>query len=51
MTEDTCLMRSAEFDEDMEPEDREHGYPEGRGCRTCEFYERADYEYERSMDR
>ena len=29
----------------------EHGYVLGRGCRTCEFYERADYEYERSMDR
>ena len=38
----------------QEADDRlecEHGYVHGRGCQPCEFYERADYEYERSMDR
>ena len=27
-----------------------HGYPEGRGCEECEFWERVDYEYERHRD-
>ena len=27
-----------------------HGYPEGRGCEECEFWERVDYEYDRYRD-
>ena len=27
-----------------EPESCPHGYPEGRGCQECEFWERVDYE-------
>jgi hypothetical protein len=34
-----------------EPELCEHGYPEGRGCKECEFWERVDYEYDRYMDK
>jgi hypothetical protein len=34
-----------------EPELCEHGYPEGRGCEECEFWERVDYEYDRYMDK
>ena len=44
--EDACSVA----DEDS-PELCEHGYPEGRGCKTCEFWERADYEFERFWDR
>ena len=33
-----------------EPELCEHGYPEGRGCEECEFWERVDYEYDRYRD-
>jgi hypothetical protein len=29
----------------------EHGFPEGRGCEECEYWERVDYEYDRYMDR
>ena len=28
-----------------------HGYPEGRGCQECEFWERVDYEYDRHRDK
>lgn len=37
------------------PEDEpalcEHGYPKGRGCAECEYWERADYERDWRMDR
>ena len=34
-----------------EPELCPHGYPEGRGCKECEFWEHVDYEYDRLRDR
>ena len=37
--------------EAQEPELCEHGYPEGRGCEECEFWERVDYEYDRYRDK
>ena len=42
-----------EIDEDPvpEPELCPHGYPEGRGCEECEFWERVDYEYDRLRDK
>jgi hypothetical protein len=36
---------------DDEPALCEHGYPKGRGCAECEFWERGDYERDRIMDR
>ena len=38
-----------ELDEELEL--CEHGYPEGRGCEECAFWERVDYEYDRYWDR
>ena len=36
---------------DPEPELCEHGYPEGRGCKECEYWERVDYLYDRHKDK
>ena len=40
-----------EHTETKEPEHCEHGYPEGRGCQECEYWERVDYEYARYKDK
>jgi hypothetical protein len=42
-----------EHTETKEPEQEccEHGYPEGRGCQECEYWERVDYEYARYWDK
>jgi hypothetical protein len=34
-----------------DPELCPHGYPEGRGCEECEYWERVDYEYDRHKDK
>ena len=36
---------------DPEPELCPHGYPEGQGCKECEFWERVDYQYDRYRDK
>ena len=40
-------------DEGLEPESElcEHGYPEGRGCRECEYWEYVDYLYDHYKDK
>ena len=38
-------------DAELESELCEHGYPEGRGCVECEWWERVDYEYDRYKDK
>jgi hypothetical protein len=42
-------MSSDEHDEELEL--CEHGYPEGRGCEECEYWERVDYEYDNFKDK
>ena len=50
LTPDETLSRDHEA-EDPEPELCPHGYPEGRGCQECEFWERVDYEYDLHKDK
>ena len=45
------MSRLDEHTETKEPEHCEHGYPEGRGCQECEYWERVDCEYARYKDK
>ena len=51
---DACrrqMRRVSDVQPEDEPELCEHGYPKGRGCAECEYWERGDYERDRRMDR